>query len=81
MSTVLRHLEPLYWISFHLDTTRIPRKTGNTSQYHIEAILRLETEDRSASAWQNLFYSGKEQTHFSTLLVGKLKFHILFGLL
>lgn len=61
-SRILRQLEPLHWVAYHLDPARVPGKLDESSRRRIEGALRpLQNEDRSSSAWHE-FLAFRQKT-------------------
>ena len=61
-SRLLRQLEPIHWVAYHLDPARVPGKVDETARNYIEGVLRpLQSEDQSSSAWHE-FLSFRQKT-------------------
>ena len=61
-SRILRQLESIHWVAYHLDPARVPGKVDQSSRSYIEGVLRpLQNDDRTSSAWHE-FLSFRQRT-------------------
>ncbi|KAA8641564.1 uncharacterized protein ATNIH1004_011700 [Aspergillus tanneri] len=59
---MLRQLEPLHWVAYHLDPARVPGKLDESARRHIEGALRpLQSEDGRSTAWHE-FLAFRQRT-------------------
>ncbi|KAA8641517.1 uncharacterized protein ATNIH1004_011653 [Aspergillus tanneri] len=78
---MLRQLEPLHWVAYHLDPARVPGKLDESARRHIEGALRpLQSEDGRSTAWHEFLAFRQRTGAFIIPLVGKQEHQLSFGL-